>query len=64
LAVGFVVFAAMPGTVRAASAPAERPRAIVQGTLGRRLDEVLRRYHEYGLSGTFLVVKDGTVVLR
>jgi CubicO group peptidase (beta-lactamase class C family) len=64
LAVGIVVFAAMRGTVLAAPAPAGRPRAIVQGTLGRRLDEVLRRYHEYGLSGTFLVVKDGTVVLH
>jgi CubicO group peptidase (beta-lactamase class C family) len=41
-----------------------RPRALVQGTLGRRLHDVLARYHEYGLSGTFLVAKDGTVVLH
>ena len=41
-----------------------RPRALVQGTLGRRLHEVLVRYHEYGLSGTVLVAKDGSVVLH
>jgi CubicO group peptidase (beta-lactamase class C family) len=63
-AVSFALAACALGTVLAGSAPAERPRALVQGALGRRLDEVLRRYHEYGLSGTVLVAKDGSVVLH
>jgi CubicO group peptidase (beta-lactamase class C family) len=63
-AVSFAIAVGALGTVLAGTAPTERPRALVQGTLGRRLDEVLRRYHEYGLSGTFLVAKDGPVVLH
>jgi CubicO group peptidase (beta-lactamase class C family) len=63
-AVTFALAVSALAAVLAGSAPAERPRALVQGALGRRLDEVLRRYHEYGLSGTVLVAKDGTVVLH
>jgi CubicO group peptidase (beta-lactamase class C family) len=63
-AVSFAIAACTLGAVLAGPAPAERPRALVQGALGRRLDEVLRRYHEYGLAGTVLVAKDGRVVLH
>jgi CubicO group peptidase (beta-lactamase class C family) len=63
-AVPIVLAAAALAAVLAASAPAERPRALVQGTLGQKLHEVLRRYHDYGLSGTVLVAKDGSVVLH
>ena len=63
-AVTFALAVSALAAVLAGSAPAERPRALVQGALGRRLDEVLRRYHEYGLSGTVLVAKDGSVVLH
>ena len=64
-AVSFALAASTLGAVLAGPAPAERPRALVQGALGRRLDEVLRRYHEYGLSGTVLVAKErGRDVIR
>jgi CubicO group peptidase (beta-lactamase class C family) len=55
---------ALGAALAGAEEPAERPRALVQGALGRRLDELLRRYHEYGFSGTVLVARNGTVVLH
>jgi CubicO group peptidase (beta-lactamase class C family) len=35
----------------------------VESEIGTKLNELLSRYESYGLSGTFLVAKDGQVVL-
>jgi CubicO group peptidase (beta-lactamase class C family) len=55
---------ALEAGLAAAVPPEERRPALVQGSLGRRLHEVLTRYHEYGFSGTVLVAQDGSVVLH
>lgn len=45
------------------SAPDRPSPVIVSGPLGRQLDDALRRYEAYGLSGTFLVAHGDHVVL-
>jgi CubicO group peptidase (beta-lactamase class C family) len=47
----------------AVPAPAKES-VIVDGALGRKLDALLSRYADYGMSATVLVAKDGRIVLH